>query len=420
MDKRKNISGIRLIAWALIFSNFFLLVARYALPSLEVTVPELAVTLLSIASVFPRDLFDMTFSQLWPAHFAWMSLIGICAFGLLKINKSARMVFIVLDIIHNVVLGYMVVSRYGQHEFLDYFFKLYFNLVAAITYIGFLTIPEVREQFKIGPRPDIVTLLLRKLRVPLPSKINAGNYYNLGLAYSRLERYPDAVQALEKALSVNPHDAHVHFHLGNIYLKQKRIPEAVRAFKETIRIDPFHSEAYTRLGQAYQQGGSHQEAIEAFEKVSKVKYNDPDVYRYLGNAYYSVGRYPEAVRTLSKAVGINPNDEYAFYQMGLIYLTKTEQYPEACEAFRKAVRLNPDVAEFHFHLGLACIRVNRPKDAIRAFKDAVRLDEDDAKAHYQLGFVYTAVNDFLSARKQYAVLKQLDPDLAETLLMLIK
>lgn len=414
--------GINLLAGTVVVSNVLLLIWYYAVPAeIQKQVPTIIKTFFPIIAVFPKEVFDGLLRAFVEMRLFWIVTLTLSAVGIFFLNKLARTVFIVFNIIHIVTLTYVVTLKLGGPDFLDYFFKLYFNIVAVLTYVGFLTLLETRGQFQIVTKESWLSLWLKKINLVShgPGPGHAGAYYNLGLAYSRLERYDDAIDLLKKAIAMNPQEADVHFQLALIYIKQRKYSAAINSLKEAVRIDPFHVEAYANLGLAYQKEGCAPEAIRVLEKAVHMKQGSAAVSRNLGDAYYSAGKHKEALEAYREAARLNPQDDQVAYQIGVIF-NHLEKFSEAKEALQKAVRLNPGIPDAHFQLGLACLKLNLPKDAIRAFKDVLRLEPNHKQGHYQLGVAYATIGDADSAQRECRDLTELDPDLAENLKMFIK
>ena len=418
MKKIKKSTGIYVLVGTVVGSNLLLLWYYAFPPEIQGKFPAILRAFLPIVSIFPQELFDTYLREFIEMRLYWVIVILASSLGMMFLNRPARSVFIVFNIIHIVTLTYIMLTHVAHSDILDFFFKWYFNAVAVFSYVGFLTIAEVRNQFKIVSQESVVSLLLKKVNLISRGPNNADAYYNLGLAYTRMERYDDAIDLLKKAIEIKPNESETHFQLGLIYLGQKKYNEAANAFKETVRIDPFHAQGHAHLGLAYQKQGCHQEAIRTLERASHIKYDNPEVFRNLGEAYRETGQPKEALRSLNEAARLDPRDEQVHYQLGLIHFD-SEAFPSAREELQKAININPKIVDAHFHFGLVSLKLNHLKDAIRAFKEVIRLDPDHKQAYYQLGFAYTRVPDMISAQRQYQELKALDPDLAENLKMLI-
>ena len=412
--------GLMLIGWSVLLSNILLLAFQYYLPLVhqKVLFPNV-VSFISMTAVFPRDFYFTYLDEIWYAHFGWIFTMIICSLGILRVNKMSRMIFIVLNVVHGVILANIVLLRFGQPVFLQYFFKLYFNLVAILTYVGFITTGEMRILFGVDEAEGYLNNIFQRAHIKTPVLTDAKGYYNLALAYGRLERYEDAVATLKKAIRISPEDPKLYFQLGIIYLKRDEYAGAINSFKETIHLDPIFSEVYYYVGIAYRQQGCDKEAIPYLERASRINQKDKKVLYLLGECCIAAHLNHKAIDVFHKAMHLDPHNERIFYYLGTIYC-EMEQYETARQTFRNATRLEPSFSEAHFQMGMVCIKLSRFKEAIRAFKDALHRDLSNTRAHYQLGFAYAMIEDFDSAHREHEFLKSNDEDLAQTLGMIIK
>ncbi|MCI0603473.1 tetratricopeptide repeat protein, partial [bacterium] len=124
-----------------------------------------------------------------------------------------------------------------------------------------------------------------------------------------------------------------------------------------------------------------------------------------------LGRWEEAVTHHKKAIAMNPG-YLKFYNLGIAY-GKMGNYKEAIEAFQSSIRWKPDYAESYYNLGVAYYKLMHWPDAIENLKLAVQKHPNHARAHLALGLAYLAKGERILARKQYEILRELDPELAK-------
>jgi tetratricopeptide (TPR) repeat protein len=81
------------------------------------------------------------------------------------------------------------------------------------------------------------------------------------------------VEALLKHASMlDPHYADAYLELGNVYSDQHKYPEAIEAYEQAIKIDPNAANAHYRLGQALARSGNEARAqaeLATFERLRK-------------------------------------------------------------------------------------------------------------------------------------------------------
>jgi Tfp pilus assembly protein PilF len=104
-------------------------------------------------------------------------------------------------------------------------------------------------------------------------------YGNLGLAYLELERYEEAMEALNKAVELQPMFCLGYFRMGLVYFRQDRYKDALETLEKAVTIeDPWKQcsrlqDAHMVLGQIHEELESPEDALKAFRRCLEV---DPD------------------------------------------------------------------------------------------------------------------------------------------------
>ena len=130
-------------------------------------------------------------------------------------------------------------------------------------------------------------------------------YITLAQINTRLKRYPDAEQALDKAeqLSAKQDDKeYVWFLRGSTFERQKRYSDAEQQFKKVLASDPQNAMALNYLG--YMLADQNTKLDEALGYIKKALVLDPTSGAYLdslGWAYFRLGKYEMAEENLLKA-----------------------------------------------------------------------------------------------------------------------
>ncbi|MGA3104642.1 MAG: tetratricopeptide repeat protein [Terriglobales bacterium] len=130
-------------------------------------------------------------------------------------------------------------------------------------------------------------------------------YIALAQMNTRLRRFPDAEQALDKAeqLSTKPEDKeYVWFLRGSTFERDKRYPEAEEQFKKVLASDPEHASTLNYLG--YMLADQNTKLEEALGYIKRAVDLDPANGAYLdslGWAYFRLGKYEQAEDNLLKA-----------------------------------------------------------------------------------------------------------------------
>ncbi len=110
-------------------------------------------------------------------------------------------------------------------------------------------------------------------------------HYNLGVAYSKVALYQEAIDSYQKSVFLKNDFAPAYFALGVAYTKLKLYQEAIGAYKLAIHNNPNDFNSYFNLATVYRQSDRQVEAIEAYKKAKELKTDQAKVYYGLGLSY---------------------------------------------------------------------------------------------------------------------------------------
>jgi tetratricopeptide (TPR) repeat protein len=79
----------------------------------------------------------------------------------------------------------------------------------------------------------------------------SGPYANLGLIHRQAAKYPEAIAALEKAVSLSPQRADLHNQLGITYRMAGDFKKAKTSYEQSIALDATYAPAVLNLGILY-------------------------------------------------------------------------------------------------------------------------------------------------------------------------
>jgi tetratricopeptide (TPR) repeat protein len=181
-------------------------------------------------------------------------------------------------------------------------------------------------------------------------------YITLAQMYSRLKRWPDAEQALDKAeqFSTKPDDKeYVDFLRGSTLERQKKYEPAEEMFRKVVTADPQNATALNYLG--YMLADRGVKLDEALNLIRKAVDLDPANGAYLdslGWAYFKLGKYDLAEENLIKAaqrIGTDPtvqNHLGDLYQKTGRLKLAAAHWERAVEEWNKTVAAEVDTTEF--------------------------------------------------------------------------
>jgi tetratricopeptide (TPR) repeat protein len=168
-----------------------------------------------------------------------------------------------------------------------------------------------------------------------------------GSAYFRMNKFADAVNDLTTAIRINQSDWVDFFMLGFCYLNLDRTDEAIQALEKALSMKPGQTAIMDSLGKAYFKKGiaalSAKQYVPAGQLLMKAQEYDPNngyIYYNLAETYLFEKRYPEAEKALTRAVELLPNNLEVYARLGLIY-EKQKKWDLALSAYKKADGIKP-------------------------------------------------------------------------------
>ena len=383
-------------------------------------------------------------------------------------------------IAYNAMIG---VALIGCHLFALYQVQLAFSQLETSTDI-ITQIRTYRTQLAADSTQVVIRLQLAKLYLQIEAYTEAVDeyqqtltvleahnpnisaaYYGLGLAYTGLEKFDDAIAAYQRAIASAPDSAYTHAALGNAYANTHRYTEALEAYKIAVALDPDDKMIHHQLGNVYSKRGEHAAAIQHQQQAITLAPKFGDAHYQLGLLYAHEKRWNEAINAYHTAYQHNPTRVEALYNLAQAYrrigdttaareqmkrfqdrkavldplhqlrgalqrtqdtteraqilanigrhYLKDENYEKAVWEYQKALGMNPQLSAAYNGIGIAYTVLERYSEAIDAQQKALAFQPNFVEAHAGLGLVYLKQNHTEPALKHYRQAVALDPQFLE-------
>jgi len=261
------------------------------------------------------------------------------------------------------------------------------------------------------------------------SRKNDDHYNTLGVNYLDNGQNSYAIDALKKAVKLNPSNAEAHFNLGRGYkrvgmdekaraefsistrINPEIFNECVKKYREKIDYELTDTQNYSELGSAYAEKGMINDAIDAYRKVIGIEPENAHAHYSLGTLYSKKGMYTDAADEFWMAVEIDPDMSEAHYNLGLVYY-RQGMFEKAIAEYQIILKLLPEAQRkkrsgVHYKLGLAYEGNKMFRDAIGELNKAVELMPEDPRIHHQLSIVYKKAGMAKHAEKELDIYKKL-------------
>ena len=290
-------------------------------------------------------------------------------------------------------------------------------------------------------------------------------YYGLGLAYTGLEKFEDAIAAYQRAIVSVPDWAYTHAALASAYVNMHRYTEALDAYKVAVALDPNDEMIHHQLGNVYSKRGERSAAIEHQHRAVVIAPEFAAAHYQLGLLYAQEKRWTDAIASYRTAYTHDETLVEALYNLAQAHLRagnrsaareqmalfekrkatltplhelrgalqrtqgtaeraqilaniarlylKNGFYEKAVWEYQKALGMDPRLAPAYNGLGMAYTMLGKHSEAVTAQRKALELQPNFAKAHAGLGLTYFSQNDAESALEHYRRATALEPEFLE-------
>lgn len=247
----------------------------------------------------------------------------------------------------------------------------------------------------------------RHLQTILPQYCDA--YYQIGSLLDEMQQSQEAIDFLEKAVTMKPDSAEAWNALGLAAGSLQQYERACECFKRALEINPEFAGAHVNWGSILAKAGQLDEARQHYQSALKLKPNYMAAYHNLGRLLNNEGKISEAVSNYTAAVVQNPDDPIAHYNLGNVLAT-AGQVTQALDHYAQAVRLNPSFSQARTRLGYELARQGNDSQALVQFQEAVRVDSNNAEAHFNLGVSFAKQQDYARAVEHFQEVLRIDPN----------
>jgi tetratricopeptide (TPR) repeat protein len=199
------------------------------------------------------------------------------------------------------------------------------------------------------------------------------------------KNYGEAQAALTQAVALDHHNADAYAKLGQVEAATGALDQAIQTARDAVRENPKLADLYILLGNLYERKADLEKAKAAYQGALDVRHDDPKASNNLaylllethGNADLALQLAQAARRAMPGSSVVADTLGWAFYQKGI--------YQQAINQFQEAIKLakqnkEPDNATYHYHLGLAYAKAERPALAKEHLERALQIDPKYSQA----------------------------------------
>lgn len=210
-----------------------------------------------------------------------------------------------------------------------YLFRQGAQFLFFILLIGWVIIAQVKKRRSPSlsaqsevKSDEILEQELQALNQQLILGQSASLLSQKGAVLIQLERYEDALVAIEQSLALQDNEPQSWAMKGFLCYLLHRQPEAIAAYQKAIALNPEEDDSWQGLGMAHCEAQEYGAAISAYNQALRYTSDLPTQAHILSlksRTYFSQSRYEECLLVLDEVLQMMPNHDTALYNQACCY-----------------------------------------------------------------------------------------------------
>ncbi len=248
------------------------------------------------------------------------------------------------------------------------------------------------------------------VEIELALEINSQNrawWNSKAYVLDQLERYEEAIEAYEMALSLGEPDRDMQTTLALDYVKVGELPRAAELFEELSTREPDYEPAYCHRIMLFSQMGDHDQAEEMFYLAQQLEEECPHCFWHLGCSLWARDQIRRALFCWQRVLEIEPHYRGVRRRIAEAY-ARLGDIDIAREYYLAEFRENPADLGLMLDLGELLMNNGQPESALEKFKFVAELDMHNPEPFMLLGDALADLGDSHGACRAYETAAELD------------
>ncbi len=225
------------------------------------------------------------------------------------------------------------------------------NFLSAQNTIGgkIVTVPEeevnrqseflTAESERLLGHYDKAMPLYEKFTMDYPD--NDAAWYGLARTYTQQKELPKAIDAIQKAIKIDPKNVWYQIYFADLMEQTGRIRDAVQIYETLTKNNPNVPEFFQKMAHLQVLSGDPKNALKSLEKVEKIAGISEETSRSKHLIYIGLGDQKRAAAELEKLANAFPGEVDLLYDLADFY-EKTGDKNAARKIYEQILKENPD------------------------------------------------------------------------------
>lgn len=224
----------------------------------------------------------------------------------------------------------------------------------------------------------------------------------------RMTTSDKSIYELQKELKEDPDNADVWNDLGVKYYNIN-LHQAMNFLEKAISLDQKNFRAHNNIGVVYEELKYMKKAEQSYKKALEINSDYTDALYNLGTLYLNSDKLDKAEKYLRKITETKPEYVHALHNLGIVY-QKKKKYKKSIFFFKKAIKLKEYNAPAYYNIGISYINLDEYKKAEKHLLETIKIDSNHFLAHKHLGNTYYHLKDLNNAYKYWKIALLINPD----------
>lgn len=212
------------------------------------------------------------------------------------------------------------------------------------------------------------------------------------------QRYSQALQAYEEALSMDPLNFYAWNGKGTALYNQGYYRKALDAYLYATEIDPSNSVVWVSAGLVLMRLQRYQQALVHFERALAIDPQYVAAWNGKGDAQLDMNLPEAALESYQQSLALDPKSFQAWNGLGNVHSSLLD-YSGAVDAYTRALTVNPRSAVAWCNKAEALLRLGHNRAALDALNEATEMDKGYVRAWLLKAEVYDALGNTQEAQK---------------------
>jgi len=218
-----------------------------------------------------------------------------------------------------------------------------------------------------------------------------------------------AKEELEYTVNKYPESVAAHLKLAELYFIVRQYQKAIDAVNKALKLDEHNAMAYFIKGSVYRESGDTTRAINSLQTAVEQDNRFADAFYDLG-LMHAARKNPLAFDYYRSVLEIIPGDKKSLYARAHL-LQQMGKFEDAAKEYTQIAQKDPSCAECFYNLGAMAMDVKQDyKNAIEQFSKAIAVDAAYSDAYYWRGKCYVQLNNKVAAMADFKMCLQLNSD----------